>query len=403
MVRISDCGFGIADWSQHSQSAFRNPQSAMRGRRMRLPVACKSTEACQRREFNDSVNFSESGPRSPDDNPEQLLIQGGITGSCCARDHDLSGGQNVCWTAPPEGSTMFIPATPRLGPFTRRALHWHLSLGGLPLLSRRKGEWRPAGVLVRRTCNPRRASYNPRGNCRTVSNRAIQRQIDEDDQSASPEEKPKKVAAPQEPRSFQPPANAQKICAARLRDEYCEATGQLQTRPQPQRQYAAGYVAKAPMRCFASSTGIDAAAHGTHESASRAATAAAVHQRVTQAKRSRMRKATTRPTVCGTRSMLRSKVTRRRNHRINRWSSAGRGRGLPMPSSKPGMQQPVMRSFDGPGAFVGPYQPYGESGGGWYDNGGPAVATVATTGAAIPAVAVVLRRSRLRLRTRLWL
>jgi hypothetical protein len=38
--------------------------------------------------------------------------------------------------------------------------------------------------------------------------------------------------------------------------------------------------------------------------------------------------------------------------------------GLPMPSdARVEMQDPVLRHFDGPGAFIGPYSPYGEPGG----------------------------------------
>ena len=41
---------------------------------------------------------------------------------------------------------------------------------------------------------------------------------------------------------------------------------------------------------------------------------------------------------------------------------------LPLPSgNKPGMQDPVMRHFDGPGDFVGPYDPYGEMSGSYGD------------------------------------
>jgi hypothetical protein len=225
-------------------------------------------------------------------------------------------------------------------------------------------EWRPAGI-TRPTNGQASAPASTNSAWQSPDGQQSAGTTQPADNRANPlrqKQTQKPAAAPQEPRAFQPPANVQRIATA-------QSTLANQPKPQPQvqRQIPSAAVAKAPV---APSRVQQTNAQSRMMPANRpAAPQQPTHQRVAKAKSQRYGEPSD-PTdkIWETINVaFQSEPTPKSSKSVMKHDPED----LPMPSSnKPGMQDPVMRHFDGPGNFVGPYGEYGEMGGPYPDGSG---------------------------------
>ncbi|MFO0790148.1 MAG: DUF6666 family protein [Pirellulales bacterium] len=230
-------------------------------------------------------------------------------------------------------------------------------------------EWRASGITRPRTAQSTSAATSGDANqaWRLPNNQQPAATADSrDDDASNPlrqkpvpkstsspvSNKPQSRTAAQEPRAFQPPTGAQRIAS-----NQSAATSAPQ---QPVQRPAANATAKAP-----------------------AASTFNPHNNSNNAVRPAYAQAPQRPN-----HQQRPQSTNARRNEVN-YASGGfwdtinvafQGEApqksvvtetLPSPNNRADMQDPVMKHFDGPGAFIGPYQPYDDGGPGCVDGSCP--------------------------------
>jgi hypothetical protein len=221
-------------------------------------------------------------------------------------------------------------------------------------------EWRPAGV-TRPTNAQSTASASTDSAWQSPNGQqaAAASQVGDQSNPLRQKQTQKSAAAPPEPRAFQPPGDVKRIAAAQP-----AVANQPKPQLQAQRQTPLAAAAKAPA---ASSKVHQAYAQPRPMPANRpAAPQQPAHQRVAKAKGQRYGEPNdpTDKIWDAINVAFQGEPTPKSSKSVMKQDPED----LPLPSgNKPGMQDPVMRHFDGPGGFVGPYDPYGEMSGSYGD------------------------------------
>ena len=246
---------------------------------------------------------------------------------------------------------MFVtrPTAPRFHYSLAAVLLWRPALPAKR--SAQSGDqWRPAGVTrptnvqSNATASTNSAWQSPNGQPAATASQPGDRI-----KSTAPEAgKPKSAAVPPEPRTFQPPANAKRIAAAQP-----AVAKPTQTSTASSAANAIGGRGQGPGRAVQGATSLRSAAHRCRQIARQR-----LNSRRTNACPRRKRQRYGEPSdptdnIWDTINVaFQGEPTPRSSKSVMKQDPED----LPLPSgNKPGMQDPVMRHFDGPGGFVGPY------------------------------------------------
>jgi Family of unknown function (DUF6666) len=220
-------------------------------------------------------------------------------------------------------------------------------------------QWRPAGVT--RPVNVQAyapASNSPAWRLPNGQQPAdLGQTADDDSNPLRPKDKPQPKAATtvQEPRSFQPPNNVKKLTASQP-----AATGSAAQPVRPRSTSAA--IAKAPAAASAAKQAYSQSNARTSNQligSQQPAYQRPAYQHPPQS--NQMRRNVDRSVTGG--SLWDTITVAFQGEPASKPAPKSAPESLPAPrGSNPEFQDPVMKHFDGPGEFIGPYQPYGYGG-----------------------------------------